>query len=199
MKPNIFIIEITLLDTNPPVWRIVEIKQNSTLHELHATIQVAMGWKNAHLYSFRKGEKVNSVEFILPEYDESGELYTGNNPKDFKLKDIFLKVGDIIDYEYDFGDGWKHRIQLKGIVTEKSYSKYPMCVIGARKCPPEDVGGVHGYEDMLKVLAGKDKKRIEEFRQWLGYDFDPDSFFCDRYDTGFKRWVKHIMQGKSRS
>ncbi|MBL0341202.1 MAG: hypothetical protein IPP71_09870 [Bacteroidetes bacterium] len=56
MTPRILIFEITLKGVTPPVWRIVEINRNSTLHELHAAIQVAMGWKNAHLYSFNKGD-----------------------------------------------------------------------------------------------------------------------------------------------
>jgi len=197
MKPSIFILEITLLNTEPPVWRIVELKQTSTLHELHAVIQIAMGWSNAHLYSFRKGAKSNETEFMLPEYDASGELYTGNNPQKFKLKDIFLNVGDTIEYEYDFGDGWKHEILLKGKTIERALSPYPMCVVGARSCPPEDVGGVHGYAEMLKVLSGKDKKKIKEYTEWLGYEYNPDFFVCDRYDINFKRSVKYVIKGNS--
>ena len=31
--------------------------------------------------------------------------------------------------------------------------KYPVCIDGARACPPEDCGGIYGYENVLTVLS----------------------------------------------
>ncbi|HMT28290.1 MAG TPA: plasmid pRiA4b ORF-3 family protein [Bacteroidia bacterium] len=176
MTPRILILEITLKGVTPPVWRIVEVSRNSTLHELHAAIQVAMGWNNAHLYSFNKGDGKNKMQFMLPEYDDSVELFTGNNSRKFKLKDIFRKVGDSIEYVYDWGDDWRHEVIFKGTTFENANFGFPRCSTGSRCCPPEDVGGPPGYQTLLKAIETRDKKLLKEYDAWLGYRFDPDRF-----------------------
>jgi len=197
MKPTILILEITRHETSPPIWRIVEVKQNSTLHELHAVIQVAMGWKNAHLYSYTRSKEAHHIEFLLPEYDTEGELGVGNSPMDFKLKDIFREVGDAIFYTYDFGDNWVHEVKLKGVKYESSPFGYPACVAGARCCPPEDVGGVHGFAEMLKVFESKNKKAIKEIDDWLGYRYDPAEFSTEKFMLGLGKAYKRIVNGFS--
>ena len=56
-------------------------------------------------------------------------------------------------YEYDFGDGWEHRIVVESVGKRVPDWPYPLCVAGARACPPEDVGGITGYEAFLKAIA----------------------------------------------
>ncbi len=180
MAPSVFIFEIKLLDTNPSIWRIIEVKNNTTLHDLHRVIQVAMGWKNAHLYSFTKTIGEKSIEYILPEYDSPDEPYHGNNPMEFKLKDLFSQVGDKIEYLYDFGDHWQHEVIFKGKKYDTSTFGYPACTAGAMACPPEDVGGIHGYKILLSAIENKQKKDLGEYKAWLGYDFDPYDFSADK-------------------
>ena len=137
------------------------------------------------------------MEFSLPEYEAPGEIYSGNNPKNFKLKDIFRNDGDFIDYLYDFGDHWEHRITLKGKCIPRSYRSYPLCIAGARRCPPEDVGGIGGYEELLKAIESKNKETLVEYKEWLGYEFNPDDFTADCFSIYFGRLVKRYTKGFS--
>ena len=78
-------------------------------------------------------------------------------------------------YLYDFGDSWEHLIEFEG-EHEKTTEKYPICLAGERACPPEDVGGIPGYENFLSIIKNpKDKKR-KEFLEWVGGKYDPEKF-----------------------
>lgn len=177
--PNVLIFEVTLLHTE--VWRIIEIQDRFTLHDLHKVIQLAFEWTNSHLYSFERKSGQNSVEYILPEYCEGLEIEVVNDPRDAKLKSLFFTNGDSIEYLYDFGDNWRHSITLKGKKREDPVFGLPACVAGAKKCPPEDIGGVGGYNDLLRAIDTKSKAELIEYRNWLGYDFDPDYFRIQDY------------------
>lgn len=50
------------------------------------------------------------------------------------------------------------------------------CVKGVRACPPEDCGGIPGYEHLLEVIQNKDDPEYDEMIDWLGQDFDPEYF-----------------------
>lgn len=194
MIQRIFIFEIILLEVTPPVWRIVEINRNQSLHELHAAIQVAMEWQNSHLYSFSKGTDNNKMEFVLPEYEENQELFTGNSTRKFKLIDIFHKPGDSIDYLYDFGDSWLHQVIFKGTTHENATFGYPRCPAGSRSCPPENIGGPHAYQALLSAIETKDKKSLKEYDDWLGYRYDPDKFSANDNMIFFGRMARRIAK-----
>ena len=44
--------KITLKDSKPPIWRRIQVKDDTTLYKLHQILQIAMGWTNAHLHQF---------------------------------------------------------------------------------------------------------------------------------------------------
>lgn len=176
MAPNIFIFEIRLLHTEPVVWRIVEVKNNMTLHDLHKVIQVAMGWTNSHCYHFRQVTGNKSVDYTLPETENADESFVGNNPKDFKLKDVFVRFGEELEYLYDFGDDWRHSVIFKGRRYAHSTFGFPACVAGAMACPPEDIGGIPGYASLMNAITNKHKQQLAEYKEWLGYTYDPYDF-----------------------
>ncbi len=82
-------------------------------------------------------------------------------------------------YEYDFGDGWEHRLELQKIVPPEPGTRYPTCLAGKRACPPEDCGGVWGYMDLIEALADPEHERHEELLDWIGGEFDPEAFDLD--------------------
>jgi len=61
-------------------------------------------------------------------------------------------------------------------VPPDSKVKYPLCLEGARACPPEDCGGVWGYSDFLAAINDKKHKRHEELLEWIGGRFDSEEF-----------------------
>jgi Plasmid pRiA4b ORF-3-like protein len=171
---RVYQFKITLLDTRPPVWRRIQVK-DGTLDKFHEHIQTAMGWTNSHLHHFRVGEQLYGDPLLMQENFEDMEYEDSTTTK---LSDILPKSGKRFrfDYEYDFGDSWHHDVLFEGCVRAEPGGRYPVCVEGARACPPEDVGGVWGYEEFVEAMADSDHERHEEFSGWIGGTFNPEAF-----------------------
>lgn len=53
----------------------------------------------------------------------------------------------------------------------------PVCLAGEGACPPEDVGGVPGYQHFLAVMRDPSNPEYEDFCAWIGAkSFDPGLF-----------------------
>ena len=102
----------------------------------------------------------------------------------------FRQPGDRADYEYDFGDGWRHAVVLEEISEKSPGAQYPICLDGARACPPEDCGGIHGYKELLVVLSDPMHEEYPSTLQWVGLDYDPAAFDPGnvRFDDPKTRW-----------
>ena len=79
-------------------------------------------------------------------------------------------------YEYDFGDSWEHKILLEKIFPFDNKMALPVCIKGKRACPPEDCGGIWGYEEFLKTISDPKHPEYEDMLEWLGGEFDPEEF-----------------------
>jgi hypothetical protein len=78
-------------------------------------------------------------------------------------------------YEYDFGDGWLHGIQFEKILPLDPGQHYPVCLAGARACPPDDCGGPPGYAQLLDALQNPTSPANAEMLDWCG-DWSPEDF-----------------------
>ena len=104
-----------------------------------------------------------------------------------KLSDILPESGKRFrfEYEYDFGDGWLHEVLFEGRLRAEPGKRYPLCLEGARACPPEDVGGVWGYVDFLEAIADPKNEQHEEMLEWIGRQVRPRGVQpggCDQED-----------------
>lgn len=79
-------------------------------------------------------------------------------------------------YEYDFGDSWQHRIEVEKVLPPEPGVRYPRCLAGKRACPPEDVGGIFGYEEFLQAIRSPKHPEHEAMLEWAGGAFDPEAF-----------------------
>lgn len=184
-KPQVAELHVVLQETEPAVWRRVRVAYDTPLHELHRILVVAMGWQGYHLHAFKAGD----LTFGQPD-DERLDDTTWEDG--VTLRDIAPAVGGTFVYQYDFGDNWQHLVTLEGLGDVEPDTVVPTCTGGARACPPEDVGGMPGYQEMLDVLSGRHHRATtdedtddeatdganssEFYREWLGYEFDPDEF-----------------------
>jgi hypothetical protein len=102
----------------------------------------------------------------------------------------FDRPGATARYEYDFGDGWQHEVTLEAIVPAQAGRRYPICLAGERACPPEDCGGVPGYENLLEVMRDPEHEEYESMLQWVGGRFTPERFDprTVKFDDPRKRW-----------
>jgi len=118
------------------------------------------------------------VEIGIPE-KEFGEYGDTLDEKRRKIANYFSMKNPTANYEYDFGDSWEHKIQLEKILPREKDVNYPRCIGGKRACPPEDCGGIWGYERLLEILKDPKHEEYEEMLEWVGGEFDPELFDAD--------------------
>lgn len=175
--------KITLLGTEPAIWRQIQIAENCTFWDLHVAIQDAMGWEDYHLHQFNvfhndkpKGKKLGELQVTIgiphEEFDFGGDVVAG---WETEVSD-YLGAEYKIIYEYDFGDGWEHEIQFEGAFPRVTGNKYPCCLAGEMACPPEDVGGIPGYYNFVEIMTDKKHPEYRDMFDWYGKKFEPQKF-----------------------
>ncbi len=168
---DVYVLEISLREVEPRIWRCVSVGADTTLHKLHWVIQMAMGWTNSHLHQFIIGNE----RYSQPEHDPDGEL-GWRNEHGVRLRDLLWTPGAVFSYEYDFGDDWQHNIVIQAIYPRQEGETYPNCRFGARACPPEDCGGTPGYERVVAAIRNPRHPEHGSYLTWLGGPWDPDAF-----------------------
>jgi hypothetical protein len=167
-------LKITLRNVKPPIWRRIAVRGGMTLGDLHVAIQAVMGWENGHLHAFEVGGE---------QYGEPGGLEDAGNENRLTLNGLVKSGVNRFRYTYDFGDDWEHDILIEKAPPPAGVTAFPACVAGMRACPPEDCGGPWGYADLLETLANPQHPDHEEQREWIGEDFDPETFSVAVADT----------------
>lgn len=144
---EVYEFKIQLRGIKPKIWRKIMVPKPFNFAELHLAIQAAMGWKNYHLYNFEMNGEVISND------DEEDYDRADLNADDELIADYFIDEGDMADYNYDYGDGWSHKVILTRIYYAADFVKYPICVDGRRACPPE--GEIWSKNIKLTILDFK--------------------------------------------
>lgn len=181
---RVYQFKITLKDCHPPIWRRIQVK-DGTLDKLHEHIQTSMGWTNSHLHHFKIGDQYYGDPDLMQEnFDEFGY----EDSTSTKISEILPRTGKRFRFEceYDFGDSWWHEILFEGCIRAEPGGRYPLCVEGERACPPEDVGGIWGYEEFLEAMADPHHERHEEYMSWRG-PFDPEAFDATKATKRMRR------------
>jgi hypothetical protein len=166
--------KITLKDSQPPIWRRIQVR-DCTLDKLHEHIQTAMGWTNSHLNHFKIGEQLYGDPMLM---EENFAEFGYEDSTSTKISAILPKSGQrfSFEYEYDFGDSWWHEVLFEGCLRAERGGRYPICVEGERACPPEDVGGVWGYQDFLEAISDPEHEDRDGLLEWAGGSFDSEAF-----------------------
>lgn len=178
-KPSqcIYQFKITLNGVKPKIWRRIQVPETYTFWDFHIAIQDAMGWEDYHLHEFEafnaKTEQRNRIG--IPFDDDWGDVNVLPGWKT-PLSLYFSPSNKKATYEYDFGDSWEHEITLEKVLPLEPGVKYPNCLAGERSCPPEDCGGIWGYDELLEIMRDPNHEEYEERMEWLGGDFDPEDF-----------------------
>ena len=158
-KPTqIYQIKVTLEHIHPPIWRRISVSGNTTLLKLHDILQIVMGWEDYHLHMYT----IEGSIYGDPADDEYGDLGTLSEAN-YKLSQLIHHEGKRFGYEYDFGDSWDHTLLVEKILPPQEGLRYPTCLKGKRACPPEDVGGVGGYEYFLEAIRDPSHHEHEEY------------------------------------
>jgi hypothetical protein len=163
-------LKVTLAEVEPVVWRRLLVPAEMTLAKLHSALQPAMGWTNSHLHCFEvAGRRIGmvGVEEDSPELEDERRI---------RLASVLPGKGASLLYQYDYGDDWEHLVEVEDVTRPDRRLSYPLCIAGARACPPEDCGGPLGYQELVTALANPKHPEHDQVLTWLGGHFDPGSF-----------------------
>ena len=180
-------IKISLKEIEPEIWRRLKIPGNITFQQLHQIIQSAFGWLEYHLFKFDFPDTViiEPDDFYAPG-ELFGEGITEIDPENTIINE-FLDNYEGFEYEYDLGDSWKHTIIVEKRIKDTKRNRIPECLGGERSRPPEDVGGISGYEDFVKIIRNKRHPERKSMLDWAekdtgGYIYDPEYFNKNEVD-----------------
>ena len=168
-----YVLRITLVGSSPRVWREIAVPSTIKLTSLAHVIVLAMGWEERHLSLFKKWRKEYHV------YMDGADMYDYpiEDASKFALCDL-LGAGEEMTFTYDFGDSWRHTVKvLDCLEYGKDEKQYIRLLDGKNACPPNDVGGISGYKEMLNVIKeDPDSDEAWEYYMWLGSKWD-EKFF----------------------
>lgn len=182
-------LKVTLRGVKPPIWRRLLMPGTMTLGDLHQAIQAAMGWRDCHLHAFDiDGQPYGDRRTTDDDVDENRLTLNG------LLKSSIARFG----YTYDFGDTWEHAVAIEKTQPAVSGIASPACVAGKRNRPPEDCGGPWGYQHLMAVLADPEHPDHAEQLEWIGEEFDPDTFVVETANTMLTAQFKRIPPAGNR-
>lgn len=172
--PDAVQLVVTLSRYEPEIWRRLIVPWTWHLGQLHLVIQAAFNWWNSHLHEFRigglaYGDPTNN------EWNDETSVRTFDETE-VRLLDFAREPGASFRYVYDFGDHWEHVITVEKILSLDVASRSATCIDGARARPPEDVGGIGGYEQFLAIMSDPGDPEHRNMKRWCGGHFDPDWF-----------------------
>jgi len=186
----LFQFKITLLDSEPPIWRRIQIL-DCTLLQLHYFIQSTMSWDDSHLYKFDiENRSYGTSDRRGPGFMRSNYI---DSSKTLLSRVVPRKRGPFrFSYLYDFGDNWEHEIVSEPAPPIDPAAEYPLCVAGQGACPPEDCGGIWGYTELIEILRDEKHPEYESTREWLGDSFDPEAFDLEAANRAMQRVVQNM-------
>lgn len=189
-RPKPIALRIELLDVTPLVWRRVLVSNQWTLASLHGYLQWVMGWTDSHAHEFQVGEGVVAPDWWIHEVSLDMDARNYRDERRVSVAAVASELGlrGEFEYRYDMGDDWRHRIVIESPPSdaETQYLPLPICLAGENACPPDDVGGPHGYAMFLEAMGDPDHEEHGDMLRWVGGVFDPPGFDLNRLNRDYK-------------
>jgi len=178
-------LHVWIRQISPMIWRRLLVRSDSTIADLHYTLQIAFGWSDAHLNLFH----IHGQDYGV--YHDGGTSFSTQSDQ-VRLCDFRSRINERFRYEYDFGDCWQHEVRVEARLALDDKGTCPCCIGGKRRAPPEGCGGPLAFmtrrnavpshvedllEDIQDDLDAKDIEAIrdrgvdiEALRDWLTLD-----------------------------
>lgn len=185
-------LKITLMGSDPAIWRRVVVPANLKLNRFHDVIQRIMPWTDSHLHHFivgnvrKRGSELTYYGMVNLDFADPDDQTL--NEKKFTLADLASAEKTKIIYEYDFGDGWEHEILVEKILPPDANFTKIVCLAGENACPPDDCGGIGGYYNLLDVLAHPEAPDHEDLKEWIGGEWNPTCFNLAETNAALKKF-----------
>lgn len=169
---RIYQLRISLDEADPSVWRRLWVPDTLTLAQLDRVLQAAMGWTNSHLHDF----VIEGQSYGTPSDDDAHDMPPPLDERRHTLAGVLGTSVQHFSYLYDFGDHWQHSVAIELIMLPNGINTWPLCLDGRNACPPEDVGGLGGYEEFVQAMRDPTHEEHEAMWRWCGGPFDPTGF-----------------------
>ena len=166
--PTVHVLRVSLRYVEPEVWRRVVVVSEMPLPKFATVLERATGWDSTHLHLF----DVGGVLFGDTDHDAPHLI----SEKVARVTHLLPREQSSLRWDYDFGDGWEHHVVVEAIEPLNPKTKYPVVLAGERACPPEDIGGLGGYEELLRMLSDPTDEEHEHMLSWAPEGFDPAVF-----------------------
>lgn len=168
-----YILHISITFSDPLIWRRIQVPGSFTLAQLHDTIQLSMGWSDSYVHQFLVG-KISyepTMKTKVPRESKRFDEYK------YKLHALEEGMRFMFSYIYGAGEGWEHEIHLEEIIPPTRHLKHPILLSGEMACPPETIGDIHQYQQLITDLESPDSKKPDNLYDLAGRpDFDPGYF-----------------------
>lgn len=181
LHPSLVTVRVDIVGAQPPIWRRLELRGDLSLTGVHDQLQAAFGWLDSHLHRFdAPGAVTARGTYFITDFDAE-EGHTGTNERDARLDQVLRMPGEKLRYIYDFGDDWEHVLKVESVRPAIDDDPPARCTGGRGACPPEDVGGIHTWNELAAALrTDPDPSHLlgdlDRFADWLPPDIDPDEF-----------------------
>jgi len=156
--PMVYQLRVVLREISPLIWRRLLVRAEDSIADLHAALEIAFAWNGCHLHRFVIHGREYGHDSVL-------------DPREVRLGDLGLRVGERFIYEYDFTDYWVHDIRLEAIHEARPGRRYPVLTEGRRSAPPDGCGGAWAFLALRQQHAGAPLKLLGMFGELL--DADP--------------------------
>lgn len=178
-----YILHIAISFSDPYIWRRVQVPGDFTLTELHDVIQASMGWSDSYFHQFLVGKICYEPTMKSNTLRESKRF----DEHKYQLHALEEGMQFMFSYIYDAGEGWEHEITLEEIVPPTRELKHPILIAGEHACPPEEVGDVHQYIQLVTAMETPGDKESNSLNELSGQsNFDPYFFDLETSKTRVK-------------
>lgn len=135
IKPvDLLQLRVSLQKVSPLIWRRLLVRSDSTIADLHHTLQIVMDWEDLHLYHFLIRGRRYGIGRI-------GAFGFREDAHQVRLERFGFSLREKFIYVYDYYDQWQLEIRVEARVPLDPQRRYPACVAGQRAAPPEECGG----------------------------------------------------------
>lgn len=179
-------VRVSVIGSDLEIWRLLELDTSLPLDRLHEVIQLAFGWRTSHLHAFTDIDPLIGLHEQNGSIGESRRWVTQDLLDDglgslleteWTLGQVLTEESGPLFYEYDFGDGWVHRIEFIEVLPRLADDPSALLVCGERRGPLEDSGGIDGYGDLVKALADPAHEGHRDATEWVAETVGPWQVF----------------------
>jgi len=143
-----------------------------------------MGWLDYHLHRFEISDRLYGQPEIAGDDHIGPPLFSDRNTH---IAQLLERGVDRFTYTYDFGDDWRHDIEIEQTLQAQAGVEYPILVTGERRGPPEDCGGPFGFTEFLTAISDPGHPNHTDAMDWYGKPFDADEMELDKVEAMLSR------------